>query len=442
MKTSCNTQSRANIAAMLLAGLAAGSCMADQISFSTGSTIATGQRPGGLALVDIDGDGDRDVLFTTDAPDRLHRLINNAGVLTLGASVPLPNGAGAGDVVAADFDGDGDSDVAVAYKNFNQVQLFVNAAGVLAAGVAIATDVEPRSLIAAQLDAGGTMDMACVSRDNNTITVMRNTGTGWQTSTVATGVEPYGVAAGDMDNDGDVDLVASHHRDRAVGVYSNAGGAFSLTSTLAVNATVRPDGVALADLNADGRLDILTTTDNNGVGSVTVFRATVGGFSAFVMYPTLGANPGPIATADVDADGDRDVIVLHQDSASVGVLPNPGTGTLGAASVFATGATPDSLAVGQVVGSATPDILSSNRDGNSISLFTNLVVPVPTCDGVDFNNNGLFPEDQDLVDLLVVLAGGACSSATCNDIDFNNDGLFPSDEDLVAYLRVLAGGSC
>jgi hypothetical protein len=30
----------------------------------------------------------------------------------------------------------------------------------------------------------------------------------------------------------------------------------------------------------------------------------------------------------------------------------------------------------------------------------------------------------------------------CNDIDFNNDGLFPSDDDLIAYLRVLAGGSC
>jgi hypothetical protein len=66
-----------------------------------------------------------------------------------------------------------------------------------------------------------------------------------------------------------------------------------------------------------------------------------------------------------------------------------------------------------------------------------------TCDPIDFNQNSLFPEDQDLIDLLSVLAGGPCSPGnTCNDIDFNNDGLFPADDDLVAFLRVLAGGSC
>jgi hypothetical protein len=30
------------------------------------------------------------------------------------------------------------------------------------------------------------------------------------------------------------------------------------------------------------------------------------------------------------------------------------------------------------------------------------------CDPIDFNNNGVFPEDQDLVDFLNVLAGGEC----------------------------------
>jgi hypothetical protein len=64
------------------------------------------------------------------------------------------------------------------------------------------------------------------------------------------------------------------------------------------------------------------------------------------------------------------------------------------------------------------------------------------CDSIDFNGDGLFPDDQDLIDFLSVLAGGACSTGTCNDIDFNNDGLFPDDNDLVAFLTVLAGGNC
>jgi hypothetical protein len=66
-----------------------------------------------------------------------------------------------------------------------------------------------------------------------------------------------------------------------------------------------------------------------------------------------------------------------------------------------------------------------------------------TCDTIDFNNDGLFPSDDDIYDFLSVYAGGPCSAGnTCNDIDFNNDGLFPSDEDIIAFFGVLAGGAC
>jgi hypothetical protein len=67
---------------------------------------------------------------------------------------------------------------------------------------------------------------------------------------------------------------------------------------------------------------------------------------------------------------------------------------------------------------------------------------VPGCGSIDFNGDGLFPDDADLVDFLAVLAGGTCSTSSCDSIDFNNDGLFPDDEDLIAFLRVLAGGEC
>jgi hypothetical protein len=32
----------------------------------------------------------------------------------------------------------------------------------------------------------------------------------------------------------------------------------------------------------------------------------------------------------------------------------------------------------------------------------------PTCDPIDFNNNGVFPEDQDVIDFFNVLAGATC----------------------------------
>ncbi len=62
------------------------------------------------------------------------------------------------------------------------------------------------------------------------------------------------------------------------------------------------------------------------------------------------------------------------------------------------------------------------------------------CDDVDFNNNAVFPEDQDVIDFFNVLAGVECP--LCGDIDFNNNGVFPEDQDVIDFLHVLAGGAC
>jgi hypothetical protein len=69
----------------------------------------------------------------------------------------------------------------------------------------------------------------------------------------------------------------------------------------------------------------------------------------------------------------------------------------------------------------------------------------PACDPIDFNNDGVSPDTQDLVDYLSVFGGGACSTDPtpgCNDIDFNNDGVSPDSDDIDALLRVFGGGIC
>ncbi len=80
----------------------------------------------------------------------------------------------------------------------------------------------------------------------------------------------------------------------------------------------------------------------------------------------------------------------------------------------------------------------SNCDGEVVSATA--VLTVETCDDIDFNNNGVFPEDTDVIDLFLVLAGGEC--AQCNDIDFNNNQVFPEDQDVIDFFTVLAGGAC
>ncbi len=74
------------------------------------------------------------------------------------------------------------------------------------------------------------------------------------------------------------------------------------------------------------------------------------------------------------------------------------------------------------------------------SEFNVVINPARTCDDIDFNNNEVFPEDQDVIDFFDVLAGADCPA--CNDIDFNNNEVFPEDQDIIDFFNVLAGGEC
>jgi hypothetical protein len=92
------------------------------------------------------------------------------------------------------------------------------------------------------------------------------------------------------------------------------------------------------------------------------------------------------------------------------------------------------------------ELLTLQGEGWSIAQPVGGCAPLPPltrCATIDFNRDTLFPDDQDLIDFLSVLAGGPCSTGpVCGSIDFNQDGLFPDDSDLQAFLRVLAGGEC
>ncbi len=61
---------------------------------------------------------------------------------------------------------------------------------------------------------------------------------------------------------------------------------------------------------------------------------------------------------------------------------------------------------------------------------------------IDFNNNRVFPEDQDVIDFFQSLAGGVCVGsvfAACDSIDINANGVFPEDADVIAFFNRLSG---
>jgi hypothetical protein len=88
-----------------------------------------------------------------------------------------------------------------------------------------------------------------------------------------------------------------------------------------------------------------------------------------------------------------------------------------------------------VVAAAFTDI------NNNQFMVVGRVTPPNLCDSIDFNGNGVFPENQDVIDFFSTLAGSCPLNQGC-DIDFNNNGVFPEDQDVIDFFQVLAGGSC
>jgi hypothetical protein len=68
----------------------------------------------------------------------------------------------------------------------------------------------------------------------------------------------------------------------------------------------------------------------------------------------------------------------------------------------------------------------------------------PSCDSLDFNNDGSVFDPTDIDAFLSVFSEGPCvpETATCNDIDFNNDGSLFDPTDIDAFLSVFSEGPC
>ncbi|HEX6810613.1 MAG TPA: VCBS repeat-containing protein [Planctomycetota bacterium] len=275
-------------------------------------------------LVDIDGDGDRDLLVTHSQPmlvgNRLgHSLLRNDGTGTFSdASATLPDNDLVGHVsVVFDVDGDGDSDYLFAGGHAQQLywndhgQLFDAAGPTLPARVCVT-----EAIAAGDLDADGLPELIVGGWNFSLIggrtSVLWNDGTGHVDEIATNPVWPNGIyagaALGDIDGDGDADLVFGLDQPGQNRVYRNDGNRVltDVTSTALPSLLDFTRAVRLFDADGDGDRDLLFgNTDNsrlllnNGLGTFTEVTSTA-------LPPSSGTRD--VAVGDVDGDGDLDVV--------------------------------------------------------------------------------------------------------------------------------------
>ena len=91
-----------------------------------------------------------------------------------------------------------------------------------------------------------------------------------------------------------------------------------------------------------------------------------------------GSLPYSVAIGDIDGDGKSDVVVANSNDNTVSVLLNtgsPGNISFAAQTTFATGVTPQSVAIGDIDGDGKPDLATANIDGNTVSVLLNTSNP-------------------------------------------------------------------
>ena len=163
----------------------------------------------------------------------------------------------------------------------------------------------------------GNDDLAAVSTDNGTVSVLLSTGTGFGAAAYfTTGWYPRAVTAGDFTGDGILDLAtAGNSVDILPG---NGDGTFVGEVPLYVD----PVALAPADFNGDGHLD-LVTADGNSAVSVQLGLGT-GDLTPPLVF-AAGSAPTAVAVGDFNGDGLPDVAAANAGSDDVSVLLNDGT---------------------------------------------------------------------------------------------------------------------
>lgn len=292
-----------------------------KLSFD-GNANFEGLGDGAIAFSDIDGDGDEDLLITGENNDRepSSKLYNNeGGVFTEVLNTPF-EGVRYSSLVFFDMDGDEDEDLLMEGQtalDSQIVKLYVNDGGNFSEVNDTTFATGASSVAVSDIDGDGDKDLFISYQYEASKLFFNENGIFNEDSThffpkfwEATS------AFADMDGDGDEDLLIIGQEDqfgngRGTWRYINEGGTFTVVVDMILEQVSLGD-IAFADVDADGDEDLLMTGLNRSNQIITQLYANDGGVLSQVIDQPLEPK-GLFAFADVDNDGDEDLIISGGD---------------------------------------------------------------------------------------------------------------------------------
>jgi hypothetical protein len=387
---------------------------------------------------DLNGDGVTDLAVTT--------LGSTAGTVAVLFGTPSGDFSLAGTlqlsglpqtVRIGDLNGDDNPDIAVTQSGVNSIAVFLgNGSGSFGAATNYPIGANGFGLVVRDFNNDGKQDMIASSGFNQFLSFFAGRGDGTFDSpmVIATPQNNRNIETGDFNRDGKPDLVVVTNTSsyQMMVLFGNNDGTFVPQPLL--DFTAGPSQIGVADVNNDGKLDLVSSGGASSgfayAGSSSVRLGIGDGTFGEEFVFASGASPSSVAIDDFDIDGKPDLAIANLRANDVAILHGDGTGKFGAP-LFPTGGTrPTWSATGDFNSDGKPDLAVVDHQSKNISILINNGsggFNPPTLIAQQIAGNVIAAEDFNLdgkIDLVTGNDGNINGNATLFAYYGNGDGTF------------------
>ena len=325
----------------------------------------------GLELVDLDFDGDMDVVATGIDADDINWYENDGSE---NFTEILIDGSlnGALGLAINDIDGDGDLDIFATAFVGGSVVWYENNGSQSFTKSTIATLGAAYDVRVNDLDGDGDMDVIASGRDANKIVWYANDGSqSFTENIIDNSIDgPANFDVKDVDEDGDLDLMAAVLDANDVVFYQNDGSENFTKNTIDSNLPATRD-VIIADIDGDGDFDAVATSSNDS-GNDLVWYSNDGSenFTSNVIADDITLT-NYLQVADIDGDDDQDILVTMFSARDLIWYENNGSETFTASTIENNLDGIAEVKVADVDGDGDLDAVVTGRNADDIIFYTN-----------------------------------------------------------------------
>ena len=299
--------------------------------FGPAQNITTALLPWDIAAVDLDLDGDTDLVLASGGLHGL-QVIENLGSGSFGPPQPLAQAVyGARAVEVGDLDGDGLPDLVYSSESVEQVDWIRNlgafafgATSAVGQGLRFVADIELEDM-----DGDGDLEIVAAAGGSNRIVWFENQGSGTfgAEQLLSPRPSPFQIEFVDVDGDQDRDLMVTFGSSTGLGWLERTSvGTYLFPRRIVPQGWA--SGLSTGDVDADGRVDVLASTQFDGLAWYPG-AATPTAFGPPRHFHDLVQEARDIVARDIDGDGDTDIIAASLDDDQIALFENLGAGTFG-----------------------------------------------------------------------------------------------------------------